>query len=100
MIHKILLSVEIIAIYDYCVSTTGDTQKIPIRIQKCVLALIFANAFEIFNKFCRIKRLNLHVMYSIIMFNLINPLLQWCHEVTSSWSVIGVGALNADYISC
>ena len=48
--HNILLSVEIFAIFDYCIHNRRYIEDV--WIQKCVLALIFANVFEI-SKFCK-----------------------------------------------
>ena len=60
--HKILLSVEIFVIFDYCIHNTKYIEDI--RIQKCVLALIFASRLEIW-KFCKIKTRNKFLPYGI-----------------------------------
>ena len=46
MNHMILLSEEILVVFDYCIHNRRCIED-NIWIQKCVLALIFANAFEI-----------------------------------------------------
>ena len=43
--HNILLSVEIFVIFDYCITNRRYIEDV--WIQKCVLALIFADVFEI-----------------------------------------------------
>ena len=44
--HNILLSVEIFVTFDYCIHNRRRYIE-DVWIQKCVLALIFANVFEI-----------------------------------------------------
>ena len=55
MNHMILLSEEILVVLDYCIHNRRCIED-NIWIQKCVLALIFANAFEITN-FTKLKDL-------------------------------------------
>ena len=55
MNHMILLSEEIFVVLDYCIHNRRCIED-NIWIQKCVLALIFANAFEITN-FTKLKEL-------------------------------------------
>ena len=52
--HAILLSEEIFTIFDYCIHSSRYTEDV--WIQKCVLALNFANAFKMAN-FSKLKDL-------------------------------------------